>query len=106
MEYTFGILKARFKVIVVPCQLWKLADNGLITRACIIMHNMIIEDEKEMDMLDLNDDLNEFDVEAPQYSNSVPRTVAQGIRTNCEVHDASVHNYLKKDLGPLFTSNV
>ncbi len=65
------------------------------------MHNMIIEDEKEMDMLDLNDDLNEFDVEAPQYSNSVPRTVAQVIRTNCEVHDASVHNCLKKDLGPL-----
>lgn len=98
VECAFGILKARFKIIDVPCKLWKESDIGLIMRACIIMHNMIIEDERDMDVLDLNDDPGEFEVQSPEYTNSVPRAFAQVISTDCEVHDASVHNRLKKDL--------
>nr|BAD36605.1 ribosomal protein-like [Oryza sativa Japonica Group] len=84
VECAFGILKARFKIIAVPCQLWKLDEIGMIMRACIIMHNMIIEDERGMDVHDLNDDPGEFEMQAPEYTNSVPRAFAQVVTTDCE----------------------
>jgi HD superfamily phosphohydrolase YqeK len=57
VEKAFGVLQARFDIVRRPARLWKQADVINIMQACVILHNMIVEDEKDAvtDVLDLND---------------------------------------------------
>jgi len=41
------VLQTRFKIIHEPARLWDIADLGIIMRSCIILHNMIVEDERD-----------------------------------------------------------
>jgi hypothetical protein len=45
VERAFGVLQARFAIISSPSRLWDMADIDDILMACVILHNMIIEDE-------------------------------------------------------------
>jgi hypothetical protein len=47
VERCFGVLQARFAIIKGPARFWKKADLHSIMTACIILHNMIVEDEQE-----------------------------------------------------------
>ncbi|XP_074290335.1 uncharacterized protein LOC141617065 [Silene latifolia] len=47
VERAFGVLQARFSFIKRPCLLWDRTMMGKVLMACIIMHNMIVEDERE-----------------------------------------------------------
>ncbi|XP_074291955.1 uncharacterized protein LOC141618775 [Silene latifolia] len=47
VERAFGVLQARFAFIKRPCLLWDPVMMGKVLMACIIMHNMIVEDERE-----------------------------------------------------------
>ena len=47
IERCFGVLQQRFRILALPCKLWsKTAIHDVMT-ACLILHNMIIEDEWE-----------------------------------------------------------
>ncbi|KAF0712136.1 hypothetical protein AaE_012113, partial [Aphanomyces astaci] len=46
VERSFGVLQKRFAVLRNPCRLWNVEDIIVMWRACIILHNMIIEDER------------------------------------------------------------
>lgn len=46
IKRAFGILQAHFAYLRYPNILWEMADLYVIMMACIIMHNMIIEDER------------------------------------------------------------
>uniref|UniRef100_A0A0D3CE50 DDE Tnp4 domain-containing protein n=1 Tax=Brassica oleracea var. oleracea TaxID=109376 RepID=A0A0D3CE50_BRAOL len=46
IERAFGVLQARFKIIREPARMWKISDLAIIVRSCIILHNMIVEDER------------------------------------------------------------
>ena len=55
------MLQARFAIIRGPARFWHHEDLTFIMKACIILHNMIIEDERVDDdelvvMGDANDD--------------------------------------------------
>ena len=41
------MLHARFAIVRGPTQFWDKADLGRIMRACIIIHNMIVEDKRD-----------------------------------------------------------
>jgi hypothetical protein len=47
MECAFGLLKKRFNVLVIPGRSYSQRILDLIMRACIILHNMIIDDERD-----------------------------------------------------------
>ncbi|XP_057789832.1 uncharacterized protein LOC131006678 [Salvia miltiorrhiza] len=47
VERAFGVLQARFAFIRRPCLVWDKVLMGKIMMACIIMHNMIVEDERD-----------------------------------------------------------
>jgi hypothetical protein len=49
VERAFGVLQARFAIIWDQAHIWDIETLGYIIKACIIMHNMIIEDEGEVD---------------------------------------------------------
>ena len=46
VERAFGVLQARFRIIHNPCKLWNVDSMKKIMIAAIILHNMIIEDER------------------------------------------------------------
>ncbi len=56
VERAFGILQARFAFLKVPCLLWHIDDISNAVHCCMILHNMIIEDEENDD----NDITTEF----------------------------------------------
>ena len=47
VERAFGVLQARFAFLRRPCLVWDKMLMGKIMIACIIMHNMIVEDERD-----------------------------------------------------------
>ena len=46
VERVFGVLQARFEILKNPVRQWYLGTIEDIMLACIILHNMIIEDEQ------------------------------------------------------------
>lgn len=47
VERAFGVLMSRFAIIKTPARLWQKDVLESIITACIIIHNMIIENEKD-----------------------------------------------------------
>ena len=41
------MLQARFAIVRGPARLLKEEEIGIIMRACVILHNMIVEDERD-----------------------------------------------------------
>jgi hypothetical protein len=47
IECDFDLLKKRFNILDVTCRSYSQRTLGLIIRACIILHNMIIDDKRD-----------------------------------------------------------
>ncbi|XP_045083158.1 uncharacterized protein [Aegilops tauschii subsp. strangulata] len=56
VEHAFGVLQSRWSILCHPARLYARGDIKNVMTACIIMHNMIVEDEKEEagNILDMN----------------------------------------------------
>ncbi|XP_006655110.1 putative nuclease HARBI1 [Oryza brachyantha] len=55
VERSFGVLQSRFAIVRGLARLWDEDTIHNITTACIIMHNMIVEDERDEDDYNFND---------------------------------------------------
>jgi hypothetical protein len=64
VECIFDILKKRFNILVIPDRSYSQRTLDLIMRACIILHNMIIDDERD-DSYDDNYHIVTFVVTSP-----------------------------------------
>jgi hypothetical protein len=49
VECAFSLLKKKFNILVIPGWSYSQRTLGLIMRACIILYNMIIDDERDDD---------------------------------------------------------
>ena len=47
VERAFGVLQARFAIVKNPSLFWDKVKIGKIMRACVILYNMIVEDERD-----------------------------------------------------------
>jgi len=45
VERAFGVLQAQWAIVQNPCRFWDMSTISYIMFACVIMHNMMIEDE-------------------------------------------------------------
>ncbi|KAI4978106.1 hypothetical protein ZWY2020_014660 [Hordeum vulgare] len=50
VERAFGILQAQFAIVRGPARFWDQKMLWYIMHACVIMHNMIIENERGQDL--------------------------------------------------------
>ncbi|KAF8400170.1 hypothetical protein HHK36_013466 [Tetracentron sinense] len=48
VERAFGVLQARFVIVRGPIHFWECNTPKDIMKACIIMHNMIVEDKRDV----------------------------------------------------------
>ena len=46
VERAFGVLQARWRILALSCKLWSVGAMNHVIIACIILHNMIIEDDE------------------------------------------------------------
>jgi hypothetical protein len=100
VERAFGVLQSRFTIVRRPARLWKRKSVGRIMLACVILHNMIVEDEKEQATIHI--DLNEI----PGASIALPPEVNVGgnlcfadvLRRKAAIRARPQHTQLKNDL--------
>uniref|UniRef100_A0A0D3BK38 DDE Tnp4 domain-containing protein n=1 Tax=Brassica oleracea var. oleracea TaxID=109376 RepID=A0A0D3BK38_BRAOL len=99
----FGVLQACFAIVKNPALFWDKVKIGKIRRACIILHNIIVEDERDV--------YTQFDVSEFQqgedtgtshvdltYSTDMPTNIANMMGVRTRICDRQMHQQLKADL--------
>ena len=99
VECAFGVLQARFAIIRNPSRMWEREALSQIMYACIILHNMIVEDER-----DSYGKRNDYDYDQTNsaalvnYYHGPINEFARMLEINTAIHDRSKHRSLKADL--------
>ncbi|XP_028116650.1 uncharacterized protein LOC114314374 [Camellia sinensis] len=98
VERAFGVLQARFAIVRGPARPWDLQTLTDIMKACVILHNMIIEDERD-DGGEQNIDYEQID-KIPLSQVSLERTpdIMEFIQQHRRIRDRETHSRLQSDL--------
>jgi hypothetical protein len=101
IERAFGVLQCRFCILKRPACLYDRDVLRDVVYACIILHNMIVEDEKEEDIeenLDLNVAPSSATVQEPEVSPEQSVPLERVLEKDTSIRDRSAHSRLKNDL--------
>ncbi|XP_045802847.1 putative nuclease HARBI1 [Trifolium pratense] len=97
VERAFGVLQARFAIVRGPARAWHVNTMKHIMLACIILHNMIVEDERDTYAgnfdYDHNNNFSTIEVSAGPDPNLT--TLFERI---AHVHERKNHRQLQADL--------
>ncbi|XP_006645484.1 putative nuclease HARBI1 [Oryza brachyantha] len=95
VERAFGVLQARFAIVRGPARFWYQETLQDIMTACIILHNMIVENERGEQDIDYNYD-NEGERVTPSHT-STP-DFDEFVRTHHDIRNRHTHSQLQEDL--------
>jgi hypothetical protein len=100
VERGFGVLQSRFAIVRRPTRLWKRKSIGMIMLACVILHNMIVEDEREDAKIhiDLNENPKASFALPPEVNTSHNPRFTDVMRRKAAIRDHPQHTQLKNDL--------
>ena len=93
IERAFGVLQARFANIRGPARFWDKKSLSDIMTDCVILHNMIIEDERDLDLEFFYDNIG-CRVK-PQRN---PNRIQAFLETYRQIEDKATHTQLHEDL--------
>lgn len=98
IERCFGMLQQRWHVLTIPCRFWRPESIDSMMKACIILHNMIINDEHIPVRVEpqIGNDIN-YDILPPAHplDQELNQHRAAFI---LRVTDAAIHSRLQRDL--------
>ena len=97
MERAFGVLQARFAIVRGPARFWDEATLRDIMMACVIMHNMIIEDECGADRLEVPYEKSDAET-ADVVSREGTSNFSAFVQKHHEIEDHHMHRQLQEDL--------
>ncbi|XP_044955290.1 uncharacterized protein LOC123405808 [Hordeum vulgare subsp. vulgare] len=95
VERAFGVLQSRFAIIRGPAKGWKRNEIGDVMKACVIMHNMIVEEERETGRQSCT-----FDAmgERVSVSHTHAEQLSSFVQMTHRIRNAHEHSQLKLDL--------
>ncbi|XP_020263063.1 uncharacterized protein LOC109839044 [Asparagus officinalis] len=96
VERAFGVLQARFTIVRGLGRFWQPCVLKDIMTACIIMHNMIVEDERDCQLDNNFDFTDSVPVVEPSHVQTVPLT--EFIQNHHRIRNTQTHKSLKNDL--------
>jgi hypothetical protein len=92
VERAFGVLQARWEIVRNPVRAWGLETISDIMMACIILHNMVVQDERNGDFESIFD----FPMRGGSMRRGVPfEELRAGVR---DVESVATHFKLRNDL--------
>ncbi|RWR74380.1 RNA polymerase I termination factor [Cinnamomum micranthum f. kanehirae] len=97
VERAFGVLQAHFAIVRGPARFWDRQTLQHIMKACIIMHNMIIEDERDQS-LPPNYDAREGECSDFLVSRDHTAEFQDFIQNHLCICDKRTHSQLQADL--------
>ncbi|XP_057808839.1 protein ALP1-like [Salvia miltiorrhiza] len=99
VERAFGVLQARWGIIKGSSRLWKQEHMSAIMFTCIILHNMIIDDERETGAT-FDGDGGEGSSSLPQtqFNSEAPPEFAAYMAQSASLKDSRLHARLRDDL--------
>jgi hypothetical protein len=96
VERAFGVLQARFVIVRGPVHIWDKDKISQIMRACVIMHNMIVEDEGFV--VDPNERFDYGGNNVEPAHGRATRTLDEYIDAHRKIRNKETHDKLKEDL--------
>ncbi|OWZ22363.1 Nuclease HARBI1 [Phytophthora megakarya] len=93
VERAFGVLQARWAIVKGPDRSWSYSNLAVIMKACIVLHNMIVQDERGESFLYDYDGASDVAL-LPRGLNRFDEFVARHQQIRCETK----HNQLQHDL--------
>ncbi|RWR76317.1 putative nuclease HARBI1 [Cinnamomum micranthum f. kanehirae] len=97
VDRAFGVLQARFAIVRGPARFWDHQTVHHIMKACIIMHNMIVEDECNKS-LPPNYDAREGECYDLAVSRDHTAEFQDFIQNHLRIRDKRTHSQLQADL--------
>ncbi|CAN6179989.1 unnamed protein product [Urochloa humidicola] len=97
VERAFGVLQARFAIVRGPARFWCKEQLWYIMQACVVLHNMIIEDERDQED-DFDYDQGKPILQPKDYEHRDPILIEQFLKIHEEIEDKSLHEQLRDDL--------
>ncbi|KAL0742324.1 hypothetical protein Bca4012_083837 [Brassica carinata] len=98
VERAFGVLQARFAIVNNPARVWDKAKIGKIMRACIILHNMIVENEREHYTQYDIEKFQEGEENVRSHVDHRPTISFNQMAVRTQIRDRQTHEQLKQDL--------
>ncbi|WVZ79761.1 hypothetical protein U9M48_027302 [Paspalum notatum var. saurae] len=111
VEWAFGVLQARFAILRGAGRFWDEETLADIMYACIILHNMIVEDERdsykvqwynENEPYNVREEDARYDQGASEplegFSHGPIQEFSRVLEANDAIHDRGKHHQLKADL--------
>ena len=97
IKQAFGVLQARFAIVQGLSHFLERETLKDVMKACIILHNMIVEDKQNVNEIDFNYDVTE---ENPHLSVSQECTIKlfEFIQTHHRIRDKPTHSSLQANL--------
>ncbi|XP_028051460.1 uncharacterized protein LOC114256074 [Camellia sinensis] len=98
IERAFGVLQARFGIVRQPARLWKTKTLKYVMKACVVLHNMIVEDERDVNgSEDFNYDAIDGSSQEPVSHVHTPELM-EFIQNHHRIRDKETHSRLQADL--------